>query len=130
MNGSRITYDRHIGRAPIGSAVLFVIVVVMLALSRTPQFGLEWLYTGGIRLTTIAWEISPALCLITIAVAGGSMGHRLAMKDVADQLIRERWSRRYRSRPLAKPQDIDLKPGSDRDSVASAAAIVSSPRQE
>lgn len=102
--------DKRVGRAHGGSVVLLITIGTMIALSHTPLFGLEWLYSGGTRVLTIAWEVSPALCLMAIAVAGGTVGHRLAMKEVADQLVRERWDRKRRSTPLEEQHEIHLKP--------------------
>lgn len=107
--GLDMTVER-IGRAPIGTAVLFTIIVIMVALSRAPLFGVEWLCVAGTRLIAIAWEVSPALCMALVALAGGTVGHRLAMKEVADQLVRERWSRRSRSMPLVEQPEFHLKP--------------------
>ena len=102
--------DRRVGRALIGSAILLIIFIGLSALSRAPLFGLEWLYTSGARLMIIAWDVSPALCLLTIALAGGTVGHRLAMREVADQLVRERWSRKCRSTLPDDQPEIYLKP--------------------
>ncbi len=120
--------DRRVGRAPIDSAILFIIIGALVILGRAPLFGIEWLYSGGSRLLTTAWSLSPVLCFMTIALAGGMVGHRLAMKEVADQLVRERWNRKCRSTPPEEQQEIRLKPV--RLSISSSAQLPSSANRD
>lgn len=98
------------GRTPNGVAALLLTLTSLGALSRLPLFGLEWLYAGGTWLISVAWAVSPMLCLMTIALIGGLTGYQLAMKEVSDQLIRERWDRELRSRPSKHRDDIHLEP--------------------